>query len=125
MLHTIICEIGKNDWFDIDGEHIINIFKYSCFHIFMINTLAIAPLLEDDMEELIKLVNSAYRGESSKKGWTTEADLLDGIRTDEKSIQAQIQRPGSVLLSAKDEAKRMVGCVYLMQQEDQLIKSLT
>lgn len=36
----------------------------------------------EDVLELDKLVNSAYRGDSSRKGWTTEADLLDGTRTD-------------------------------------------
>jgi hypothetical protein len=34
-----------------------------------------------DVSNLNKLINSAYRGESSKKGWTTEANLLEGSRT--------------------------------------------
>ena len=33
-----------------------------------------------DIPHLEKLINSAYRGEESKKGWTTEADLLEGKR---------------------------------------------
>ena len=40
----------------------------------------------DDVKELNILVNSAYRGESSKIGWTTEADLLGGIRIDEARL---------------------------------------
>jgi len=86
----------------------------------MTNTLHISPLANDKMEELIILVNSAYRGESSKKGWTTEADLLGGIRTDQKSMQALIQKPGSVMLTASDEFNRLVACVYLQQQGHQL-----
>ncbi|MEP7144673.1 MAG: GNAT family N-acetyltransferase [Ferruginibacter sp.] len=86
----------------------------------MINTLNISPLVNDDIEALISLVNSAYRGESSKKGWTTEADLLGGIRTDQKSIQAQIEKPGATMLTARDEANTLVGCVYLLQQGHQL-----
>lgn len=35
-----------------------------------------------DAAEMTALINSAYRGESSRKGWTTEADLLEGRRTD-------------------------------------------
>ena len=46
----------------------------------------ISVVTETDIPALDKLVNSAYRGDSSKKGWTTEADLLDGSRTDEDAI---------------------------------------
>ncbi len=86
----------------------------------MTDTLTIAPLQPADTDELIRLVNSAYRGEGSKKGWTTEADLLDGIRTDEKSITAQLQKPGATMLVAKDGDQRLQGCVYLLRQGDQL-----
>ena len=41
----------------------------------------------NDIKALNVLINSAYRGESSKKGWTTEADLLDGLRTDEEDLK--------------------------------------
>lgn len=34
-----------------------------------------------DVDAIMQLVQSAYRGESSRQGWTTEADLLDGGRT--------------------------------------------
>ena len=34
-----------------------------------------------DVDAVVALVESAYRGETSKQGWTTEADLLDGRRT--------------------------------------------
>nr|WP_315173455.1 GNAT family N-acetyltransferase [uncultured Flavobacterium sp.] len=71
-----------------------------------------------DAAELSALINSAYRGESSKKGWTTEADLLEGTRTSEEELMTIITSPnhyllkfthiekiiGSVLLIAKDEA---------------------
>jgi ribosomal protein S18 acetylase RimI-like enzyme len=39
-----------------------------------------------DVSAVVKLVESAYRGEASRAGWTTEADLLDGQRTDEIEI---------------------------------------
>lgn len=36
----------------------------------------------DDTSSIVQLVNSAYRGETARRGWTSEADLLDGQRTD-------------------------------------------
>lgn len=52
----------------------------------------------DDVKELNILVNSAYRGESSKIGWTTEADLLGGIRIDEARLIEMINKPGCDVL---------------------------
>ena len=66
--------------------------------------LKIEPLIKEDIAELVILINSAYRGESSKKGWTTEAHLLGGIRTDEQSVLDLINTPGAVILLVKDEA---------------------
>ncbi|NTS41450.1 GNAT family N-acetyltransferase [Flavisolibacter sp. BT320] len=64
-----------------------------------------------DVVALNKLVNSAYRGDSSRQGWTTEADLLDGIRTSETSLQGMIENSEAEILVAEDE--EIVGCVYL------------
>ena len=72
----------------------------------------------EDLNELNKLVNSAYRGDSSRKGWTTEADLLDGIRTSETSLEEMIARPNAVILLA--EQNELEGCVYLEQQDKTL-----
>ena len=86
----------------------------------MTQHIQISPLHPDDITDLNKLVNSAYRGETSKKGWTTEADLLDGLRTDEQSLTNLIEHPGSIILKAVDKEDRLVGCVYLQQQQHQL-----
>ena len=48
-----------------------------------------------DVSAVVELVESAYRGEASRAGWTTEADLLDGQRTDEIEIREIIGRPQS------------------------------
>ena len=80
--------------------------------------LCISPLEPGDIDPLVGLVNSAYRGESSKKGWTTEADLLDGIRTDARSIYSLMSAPGSVILVYKEETLK--GCVYLHAQKPAL-----
>ncbi|HTL09695.1 MAG TPA: GNAT family N-acetyltransferase, partial [Chitinophagaceae bacterium] len=55
-------------------------------------------------------------GEDAKKGWTTEADLLDGIRTDEDALQSLMQTPGAVMLTARDTENTIAGCVYLERQ---------
>jgi GNAT superfamily N-acetyltransferase len=51
-----------------------------------------------DVGAVVDLVQAAYRGESSRAGWTTEADLLDGARTDAEAVAAVIADPHSVLL---------------------------
>jgi hypothetical protein len=54
----------------------------------------ITKAIIDDVDSLVKLVNGAYRGEGSKKGWTTEADLLDGVRTDAAALTGIMETPG-------------------------------
>ena len=81
--------------------------------------ISISPATEADIPALDNLVNSAYRGESSKKGWTTEADLLDGIRTNETSLWAMLQHPNAVILKY-EEASQLTGCVYLEQKGNAL-----
>ncbi|HVF82427.1 MAG TPA: GNAT family N-acetyltransferase [Flavisolibacter sp.] len=72
-----------------------------------------------DIPALKKLVNGAYRGEGSKKGWTTEADLLDGIRTSEAALNEMLETPNALILAA-DDGKNLQGCVYLEKQTDAL-----
>jgi len=69
-----------------------------------------------DVPALNILINSAYRGEDAKKGWTTEADLLDGIRTDESSLASLISQPGAAMLTCRNETGKITGCVYLEKQ---------
>lgn len=75
----------------------------------------------NDVSELTKLVNKAYRGDSSKKGWTTEAHLLDGNRIDEETITGYFTTPGVHILKSKDDNEDQIkGCVYLQEKDDQL-----
>lgn len=53
-----------------------------------------------DVSAIVALVESAYRGESSRTGWTTEADLLHGQRTDAEEVSALLAREDAVLLVA-------------------------
>ncbi len=76
------------------------------------NQDSISPITEKDISTLNSLVNSAYRGESSKKSWTTEANLIDGVRTSEESLQLMYRNPDALILKY-EEAGRLLGCVYV------------
>lgn len=56
--------------------------------------------VEADVEAIVALVQSAYRGEASRQGWTTEADLLDGQRTDPADVAQVLATPDSTVLLA-------------------------
>jgi ribosomal protein S18 acetylase RimI-like enzyme len=73
-----------------------------------------------DITELNTLVNSAYRGDSSKLGWTTEADLLGGIRIDEERLAELMQKQDSIILKYTDELKKIIGCVHLDKKGDRM-----
>jgi len=73
-----------------------------------------------DIPQLTELVNSAYRGETSKLGWTTEANLLDGIRIDEKTLNGYFDDPNVTILENVDEDGQITGCVYLEQNAPKL-----
>ena len=69
-----------------------------------------------DVAAVVRLVESAYRGESSRAGWTTEADLLDGQRTDPEAVSEIIMMPGrEVLLGYLDDD--LVACCELQTRE--------
>jgi ribosomal protein S18 acetylase RimI-like enzyme len=59
----------------------------------------------DDVPRVVALVHSAYRGDHSRLGWTTEADLLDGQRTDPQEVQALIAAEDSQLIIAEIEGE--------------------
>ncbi|MFI5153370.1 MAG: GNAT family N-acetyltransferase [Chitinophagales bacterium] len=74
-----------------------------------------------DIAILEALINSAYRGEASKKGWTTEADILSGeIRTDAGDITRQMNKPGACFLKCNDDEGVIQGTVYLEKNNNRL-----
>lgn len=74
----------------------------------------------DDIPAVLALVRSAYRGESSRAGWTTEADLVADERIDEAGMRAKITAPGGTILVAHDGAGRLAGCCELVRKDDDL-----
>lgn len=75
--------------------------------------MKISIAIPEDVKELNKLVNSAYRGEESKKGWTTEAEILDGIRIDEQALEILLGRSGATILKSFDRSGTILGTVCL------------
>ena len=71
----------------------------------------------DDIPALVRLVTSAYRGEASRAGWTTEADLLDGERIDPAVLRADIERPRSRVLVAERDGVP-VACAHVAVEGD-------
>lgn len=63
-------------------------------------TLTIRTATPADIAPLLSLISSAYRGDPSRLGWTTEADLLTGDRIDSAGLLAKISDPAGVLLLA-------------------------
>ncbi|WP_327417905.1 GNAT family N-acetyltransferase [Streptomyces sp. NBC_01233] len=79
--------------------------------------LSFRSAVEADIPELVVLVESAYRGDASRAGWTTEADYLDGQRTDPDGVRAVIESSDSVLLVV-ERAGETVACCQLEHRGD-------
>jgi GNAT superfamily N-acetyltransferase len=69
----------------------------------------------NDIHKLTELVNSAYRGDDSKLGWTTEADLLGGQRTDAEKISEMISALDSQIELAIENGE-LQGCIYIKRE---------
>jgi ribosomal protein S18 acetylase RimI-like enzyme len=74
--------------------------------------IAIRDAVPAHIPALHALIESAYRGESSRAGWTTEADLLDGQRTDPEDLADILADPKQCLLTAWHGGD-LVGCVLI------------
>ena len=63
-----------------------------------------------DIPAIVALVESAYRGEVSRAGWTTEADFLAGQRIDAEGVAADIGKTGSVIVLAEQNGQLLACC---------------
>lgn len=70
-----------------------------------------------DVPDLVTLVTSAYRGESSRSGWTTEADLLDGARIDPAVLANDIARPDSRVVVIDGDHGRPLACAHVAVED--------
>jgi ribosomal protein S18 acetylase RimI-like enzyme len=74
--------------------------------------MAFRTATPDDVPALVTLVESAYRGDASRAGWTTEADILEGQRTDPQGVLAVIENADSRLV-AVESGGELVACCQL------------
>jgi ribosomal protein S18 acetylase RimI-like enzyme len=84
--------------------------------------LAFRSATPADVDALVVLVTSAYRGDASRAGWTTEADLLDGNRIDPDVLRADIERTRSRVLLAERmgpdaNAAELLACAHVAEED--------
>ncbi len=69
-----------------------------------------------DVDPVVALVTSAYRGDASRAGWTTEADILDGNRIDPDVLRHDIGRPRSRVVLAERDG-RTLACAHVADED--------
>ncbi|MFD7443722.1 GNAT family N-acetyltransferase [Streptomyces sp. NPDC059909] len=72
---------------------------------------------EADVPALVGLIESAYRGDASRAGWTTEADILGGQRTDPEGVREVITAAGSRLVVV-ERGGELIACCQLEHRGD-------
>ena len=75
----------------------------------VLNTLEFRIAGEADIGAIVSLVECSYRGDASRAGWTTEADLLDGKRIDAERVREDLEREGSIVLLGERDGE-MLAC---------------
>ncbi|PKS08377.1 hypothetical protein jhhlp_005321 [Lomentospora prolificans] len=84
-------------------------------------TLHYRVAVPDDAAQLQAFVKSAYRGESSRQGWTTEADLLSDERISIDGMMEKITTPdSSVLIVTNGDEKTFLACCEVLKRSDDL-----
>lgn len=71
----------------------------------------------DDIDAIVELVQSAYRGDASRVGWTTEADILDGQRIDRSMLTAMLANPVAMFLLAEFD-DTLIACCEMQDKGD-------
>lgn len=73
--------------------------------------VAIRAAVEADLPHLHPIVERAYRGDSARAGWTHEADLITGERTDLETLRSLLDGPSRLLLAL--DGGTILGCVNI------------
>jgi ribosomal protein S18 acetylase RimI-like enzyme len=74
------------------------------------------PATSDDIPPLEALIESAYRGDASRAGWTTEADLLGGNRISQAMLADTLADVDQHMLVCEDDAAGLIACVTLQKR---------
>jgi ribosomal protein S18 acetylase RimI-like enzyme len=91
----------------------------------MQNTIGGQPMqfrmaVPDDAAAVATLVRSAYRGEESRAGWTTEADLFTDERIDADTVRTKITAPRSFVLLGHDDEGELLACCEILDRGEAL-----
>ncbi|MGW4034584.1 GNAT family N-acetyltransferase [Streptomyces sp. NPDC004838] len=79
--------------------------------------LTFRAAVDADVPMIVDLIQSAYRGDSSRRGWTTEADLIGGTRIDAAGVREVIVSPGSRMVAVERDGEP-VACFQLEHRGD-------
>ncbi|BDZ48780.1 N-acetyltransferase [Frondihabitans sucicola] len=79
--------------------------------------LLFRPATLADSDAIVELVTSAYRGDDSRVGWTTEAELIDGPRIDAELLADDLADPNGVVLVGVD-GDAILACCHLARRSD-------
>lgn len=81
------------------------------------SSLSFRPAVLADVPDIVALVESAYRGDSGRRGWTTESDLLEGNRTNKREVSMLITAPDNrVILAHRDGA--LIACAHIRKKNN-------
>jgi len=91
-----------NDW--LDKQQVLDYFTMG----------KITKADRQDIDSIVGLLNLTYRSKDSFRGWTSEADLIEGaVRTDVSIITDLLNDPNSVFLKYSDPDGTLTGCIHL------------
>jgi len=81
--------------------------------------MIITPASYTDLDDILTLVNAAYRGIGAKAGWTSENGIVSGTRVDAASVESLLARERTVILLMRREAgSPLIGCIVVQLDED-------
>ncbi|MBA4768329.1 MAG: GNAT family N-acetyltransferase [Porphyrobacter sp.] len=69
-----------------------------------------------DAPALKALLEAAYRGDSARRGWNHEADILDDERIGIEELEALLADPAVTILIARDD-ETLIGCVAVTRKD--------
>ena len=81
------------------------------------NALTFRRATAADVDAIVALTESAYRGDASRSGWTTEADFLDGQRTDVADVSTLVARDDARIVLAERDRELLASCLIERQPD--------
>jgi ribosomal protein S18 acetylase RimI-like enzyme len=83
------------------------------------NIMIIAPATRADLDNILTLVNAAYRGIGAKAGWTSEDGIVRGTRVDAASVESLLtQEQTVILLMRREPSEQPIGCIVVRVDDD-------